>query len=122
MKSLRELDEMTLEAVKDADKAWQERRFVISHGCFREPEHITEHLHKLTTSISRRKYLLWKDHLDHLGLQTDATCDNRKLNSFDLAFFGRLLVGMDKLKPIPGFQSPRYPFPNDFKFHLEHRQ
>ena len=33
IKSLRVLDEITLEAVKSVDKAWQERRLVVSDFC-----------------------------------------------------------------------------------------
>ena len=51
-----------------------------------------------------------------LDLTTKATCDGRKLETLDLAFFGRLLVCMNKVKAIPGFQPPPFEFPDDLKY------
>lgn len=61
----------------------------------------------------------WKSpkvHLATLDLTTPATSDDRMLSNLDLAFLGRLLVAMDKLKPIPGFQPPPFPFPDAIHF------
>ncbi|GAU96805.1 hypothetical protein RvY_08193 [Ramazzottius varieornatus] len=68
---------------------------------------------------------LWRKYrqcLNEQDLTTWATHEKRKLTSLDLAFFGRLLVSLNNVKPSADFQPPPFPFPNDFKFHLTKRK
>ena len=118
-RSLRKLDEMTEEAVKVADKHWQEERFVVSPERLKTSDNILINNVNFADRAVHRQ-INWTC---SIFKQTQPAIIENSTVWIIMAFFGRLLVGLSKLKPIPGFEAPLYSFPKDIKFYLErHRQ